>query len=459
MRDFFKPVAVCILLILSVSCSNGRTGQAKVPIPLPKPGLIHEKIVCSSDPEKSYALFLPESSANQLFPVIIAFDPQGDGALPLKMYKDIAQEYGFILMGSNDSKNGLPGDEVKKIVGALMDEVHAAYPVDTNRIFLLGFSGGARVAAMTGLYLMPVKGVIGCGAGIGGGEQPVAFKFDYFGIVGTADFNMNEMLQSDEPLSKAGFRHFIATFAGKHEWPHVEVMEDAFRWITLNAMKDGVLKKDDALISAIVAGFRNRITNYEKSNQLITAAESCREAISFVEGLASADEFIKRLIEIEKRADYQSQIACRLTALKKEEEEKEELMQALQGKDIAWWTKKISNIELKNGTLTPDDTLKNRRLISFLSLFCYMNVNAAIARRDENAAIKIIAIYEMADKPNPEPNYMRAVILARRSENEAAFAQLKIAVTKGFADKGRLASQPEFTAMTNSPAWDDLFKK
>ncbi len=96
--------------------------------------------------------------------------------------------------------------------------------------------------------------------------------------------------------------------------------------------------------------------------------------------------------------------------------------------------------------------------MAFLSLFCYMNANAALAQQDQNAAIKIITIYEMADATNPEPNYMRAVLLARRSENDAAIAQLKIAVTKGFSDKKRLASQPEFTSMYNSPAWSDLLK-
>ena len=488
MRKRFTSINLLILLALIVSCSSNGTGQKRLTIPLPKHGLVHEKIAISGNPQYSYALYIPETThppappqtgqtpppappqtgrggvGGGVFPVIVAFDPHGNGVLPLSLYKNLAKKYGFIMVGSNDSKNGMPADQVKEIVNALILEVRTVYPVDTNRIFLLGFSGGARVAAMAAMYQTPVKGVIGCGAGFGGAEQPPRYKFDYFGMVGTADFNMSEMLQLNEPLSRAGFRHFIATFPGIHAWPPAEEMEDGFIWLTLNAMKDGVIKKDDSLISGVIKRFDHRIKQLSASRQLIAASDACLEAISFTEGFSPVEKFKLELAALEKQPAFQSQVASRLRALKKEEDEKQELMQALQGKDLNWWKGKITNYKLqmtneklKQERISPEDTLKNRRLLAFLSLFCYMNANAAMAR-DENAAIKIIAIYEMADDTNPEPNYMRAILFARRSENEAVFAQLKIAVSKGFADRARLSGQPEFRALNSSPDWFDILK-
>ena len=473
MRDIFKPVAGFILLTLSVSCSNGGSGQGKVTRLLPEPGIIHKKIVCAGPSGRSYALYIPgkpsppapppggEGGSLHRIPVMIAFDPHGDGALPLSLYKDLAEEYGFIMVGSNDSKNGLAALEVKDIVTELANEVRTVYPVDTNRIYLLGFSGGARVAAMAAMYMIPVKGVIGCGAGLGGSEQPVLYKFDYFGIAGTADFNMNEMVQLDEPLSRAGFRHFITTFPGKHAWPPEVVMEDAFHWITYNAMKDGQLKKDEAYISGVNAAFEARISDLEKTNQLIAAADICREAISFAEGLTGTGKFKEMMMILENNPDYKSQVTYRQNILKTEEEEKQELMQALQAKDLNWWKEWIHHHAsriTRHENINPEDTLKDRRLLAFLSLFCYMNANAAMQKQDENAALKIVTIYEMADPENPEPNYMRAILLARRSENEAALAQLSIAVSKGFTDKKRLTGQQEFQSMNNPQGWNDLLK-
>ena len=136
-------------------------------------------------------------------------------------------------------------------------------------------------------------------------------------------------------------------------------------------------------------------------------------------------------------------------------------MQALQSRDLSWWKDEINRHAsrvTRHEKTNPEDTLKDNRLMAFLSLFCYMNANAAMAKQDETAAINIIAVYEMADPTNAEPNYMRAILLARRSQDEAAIAQLRISVAKGFADKQRLTGQPEFVAMNGSPAWFDLMK-
>jgi hypothetical protein len=65
----------------------------------------------------------------------------------------------------------------------------------------------------------------------------------------------------------------------------------------------------------------------------------------------------------------------------------------------------------------------------------------------------------MCDAVNPEPNYMRAVLLARRSEKIPAVAQLKIAADKGFSDKQRLMQQSEFVSLQGTAEWIDLMKK
>ncbi len=398
---------------------------------------------------------------NKRFPVIIAFDPHGDGALPLTKYKSLAEKYGFIMAGSNDSKNGLPQEEIRTIVGALMLEIRSKYPVDSNRVYLMGFSGGARVAAMAALCQVRVNGVIGCGAGFAGGDQPVLYKFDYFGIAGTADFNMNELLQLREPLSQAGFRQYITTFSGIHEWPPAPVMEEGFQWITLNAMKDGTMKKDDAFISGVMKSIEARMNEYMRKNQFIASADACREAISFSDGLTGSDLFKEKLQYLEKLPGYLDQVASQRKAMEQEQLEKKELAEALQAKDLPWWKSWITRHSSPGNNkekINPEDTLKNRRLLSFLSLYCYMNANAAISQQNEPAAIRIVAIYEMADPANPEPYYMRAILLARRSENEAAISQLKISVAKGFADKHRLTGQPEFRPMNAAPAWTDLLK-
>jgi predicted esterase len=481
-KALFITTAGATLFAISVSCTNGGSHQFSVVRQLPESGVIHKKILCTGNPARSYALYIPamatkktpsqsrpasppvshqktiETTTRRLFPCMLVFDPHGDGELPLTKYKELAEKYGMILAGSNDSRNGLPAEDIRDIVVTLVNEVRTIYPVDTNRIYLMGFSGGARVATAAAMYYTPVTGVIGCGAGFGGTEQPVRFKFDYYGMVGTADFNMHEMLRLEVPLSSAGVRHFIATFPGAHGWPPFPIMDDGFCWITINAMKDNVLKKDSGFISGVRREFGHRLIDLIANKKFLAASEVCRQAISFLDGLETTGDFSMKLHELEQSREYQSQLCYRLKTINKEEEEKQYLINALQAKDLKWWKAKISEYDRVKKEADAEDTLKDKRVLAFLSLYCYMNANSTIKQNNENAAVKIIAIYEMADPANPEPNYMRAVLLARRMESEAALGQMKIAVKKGFSEKKRLTLQPEFSSIISSPGWNDLLK-
>ena len=67
-----------------------------------------ENILCEKNNQFSYAVFLPKNyQGNKGWPVILFFDPHAAGDLPLKKYRSIANEFGFILAGSNSSKNNL----------------------------------------------------------------------------------------------------------------------------------------------------------------------------------------------------------------------------------------------------------------------------------------------------------------------------------------------------------------
>ena len=459
-----KPAINLVLffLVTFLSCSSGAGRNDSPAIHLPKPGIVHEKIVGFTVETLSYALYLPSGllNGNRKYPVILALDPSGSGLTPVVKYRDLAEKYGYILIGSNDSYNGQPTTDIGPVITGMLGEISSVYPSDSNRIYLAGFSGGSRVAGMAAIYYRAVKGVIGCGAGFAAENQQPAGRFDYFGIAGTADFNMNEMIRLDGILDRLGIRHFITTFPGPHAWPPAGVMEDGFQWITLNAMKDGTLHRDDSVINLIMSGFNDRISSARGLNQLIAAAEACREAISFSDGLLPGDGFRKTLQSLEALPEYKKQIAYRTKILKKESNEQQSLMDDLFSRDETWWKRRIEQMDSKHMKgLNQEDTLMNARLRAFLSLVCYSNANQAIRQRNREVAKKVIDVYELADPLNPEPNYLRAVILLQRYDTTAAVGQLNIAIVKGFSDKSRMVQQPEFRMLKNSTAWFDLLQK
>ena len=112
MASNLKLIMILALLLPVLACSSGGSKKGGI-ILLPKAGKVHEHISCSANTLFTYALYLPSACNNRFdkstvqkrFPVILAFDPHGDGSLPVKRFSSLAGKYGFILMGSNDSKN------------------------------------------------------------------------------------------------------------------------------------------------------------------------------------------------------------------------------------------------------------------------------------------------------------------------------------------------------------------
>src|ERR1700756_4760718 len=99
------------------------------------------------EPTQEYAIYLPTNyTADKKWPVIYFFDPHGVGNLPIKIYKQLAEKYGFVIAGTYNSKNGMQMNESGHAALSLMRDVDQRISVNNARIYTFGFSGGARVA-------------------------------------------------------------------------------------------------------------------------------------------------------------------------------------------------------------------------------------------------------------------------------------------------------------------------
>jgi len=114
--QLIKPV---IFLIFSIACASKKDGEKTNDTAIEnkitagveaadtfETGKVIATILCKENPAQSYALYIPAGNKHDTLPVIYFFDPHGDGSFPVTRYKALADQYGFILIGSNNSKNG-----------------------------------------------------------------------------------------------------------------------------------------------------------------------------------------------------------------------------------------------------------------------------------------------------------------------------------------------------------------
>jgi poly(3-hydroxybutyrate) depolymerase len=109
-------------------------------------GRILETVACSADATQTYALYLPTTfDPARKWPVLLCFDPGARGKAPVERFQAAAEKFGWIVAGSNNSRNG-PWEANATAITAMLKDLSRHLPLDSKRLYSTGLSGGARVA-------------------------------------------------------------------------------------------------------------------------------------------------------------------------------------------------------------------------------------------------------------------------------------------------------------------------
>jgi predicted esterase len=275
-----KLVIFCVATIASSALVLSQQSASPAPAP-PQAGIVLPRQICAARPDQTYALYLPSNyTPGKKWPVVYAFDPAARGNQPVELMKDAAERYGYVVVGSNNSRNGswkVQGEAAQ----AMLEDTHARLSLDEHRVYLAGFSGGARVASQIAQNCKCAAGVLLNGAGFSTGRPPSRDAvFAVFAAVGTLDFNYPEVTHLDETLEATGFPHFLRYFDGPHQWAPKPVMEEALAWLRLIAMKQAIEPRDDNFIAQQHQAALSRAHTLEQTGDVYAAWREYRQSAS-----------------------------------------------------------------------------------------------------------------------------------------------------------------------------------
>ena len=266
-------------------------------------GQVVDEVKCAGDPTQSYALYLPSNySADRPWSLLIAFHPAARGRAMVDTYRAAAETYGYIVAGSNNSRNG-PWAVSSAALHAMSTDLGQRFSIDANRLYLTGMSGGARVALQVALDSKIIAGVIASSAGYPDSKPRKSVTFALFGTAGTEDFNYLELRMLDRALTTP---HRLAIFDGGHTLPPERVAIDALEWLELQAMKSGRKPRDETLIDRL----------FDERQRAIAAASAPAQTVHLLKDLA--DDFgglrdvsaaAARAAELSKQKDVKSALS------------------------------------------------------------------------------------------------------------------------------------------------------
>jgi hypothetical protein len=412
-------------------------------------GKIINFIPCLSDKTKSYALYIPATGSSNNLPIVYFFDPHADGVLPLQKYKSLADTFHFILVGSNDSKNGNDWNDAENIWNIINVDIQKRLLPNTNRIYTAGFSGGAKVATFLALQHPQIKGVIADGAvlpdiGTGG------FQFSFTGIAGNGDMNESDLISINKMLDKTAAKHRLILFNGKHEWAPETVMNTAFAEWQFDAMCDHSIPTDTNFINDFISKNQKSVEQNLNANNLLKAKETCQLVINMLQDLTGkVNWFQKEEDAILKNPAYQKQSIAAQNILIQEENIKSGYERHFQNADENYWKQTIEEVGQKAKSANAEGAMY-QRLEAYLSLAFYSFSNQLISAGKNKEASYFVDLYKDVDPGNSEAWYFSAILNERNNNSTAAKADLLKAVSLGFNDKKRLETQAEFQKSLSS---------
>lgn len=424
----------------------------------PSPGRLMTMQPVSSQPGLHFAAYFPSSyGEDRKFPVMILFDPQGQPEVPLQKYKSIADELGYILMGSHESRNGLGARETADIFLAMAAQAKSMPKADTNMVYAGGFSGGGRVASMMGLAPLNIRGILTCGAGVPKGSWFGVPPYAIVSIAGDADMNLSEVNSFTTQKTDLLSRYFKIYFDGGHAWPPIGEMK--FAWLIFQrlAMIDQLVVKDDQFIIESEKWMKEYIAAIHEP---IRKKEAVHSLLRISEGLSPISEWEKKYSEIKQSPSYKSALAYEKALEMEEENLRFQLQNEIFKKDTAWWAERMKSL-LDTGS-SPNNHARNamlRRVQGHLSLLIYNSLSRAIQALHTEQSTYLSTLYRLIDPANPEAWYLSAVVSAQLGQPSMLSAHLQQAVQNGFNDIERCRKEPSFAGVQQDGSFQKVLSK
>ena len=478
-------VVCCVVCCVARPVSARVTPQAPAAAPTPPPqagrqsppaeelprGRVVEKVPTLRDPSQTYALYLPSNyNPARRWPVLYCFDPAARGAVPVKLFSEAAERFGWVVAGSNNSRNG-PLKASLDAAGAMIEDVQARFAIDAARTYTAGFSGGARQAILLA-YLCErcLAGVIASGAGYPATVKPAApVTFALFSAAGADDFNFPEVKELDATLTRLGATHRFESFDGGHAWPTPELAAAAVEWMELQAIKSGRRQKDEAFTAGVwerrLAEAR-RLESESKPYAAFRAYESLSadfrnlrdtsEADGRVAALGASKEVKDTLKDEAEQLGRQQRLVAQLFDLiEKRRGEYEVRTQA-----DADFRAKVEELRAQSKAEADSGARRvARRTLNQLTAHFYES--AAGLRGQGARPSEVVAALEVASElapRSPQIFYELAVAHAANSDKKRALAALRKAFELGFKDTDALEREPALAPLRGDAEYKRLIE-
>lgn len=444
-----RPVRL-VLRLCAILCAAAGV-RAEVPL-----GQLLEKVGAGADARQTYALYVPTTfTRDRTWPVLFCFDPGARGRAPVERFLAAAEKFGWIVAGSNNSRNG-PWEANVVAIQAMIGDVERHFPLDRKRLYVAGLSGGARVACQLAVSGV-AHGVIACSAGFMNSETPSRVPFPFFGTAGETDFNYRELRRVDRELDERKAAHRVVIFDGGHEWLPRDLAIDALAWLELHAMRSGTRPQDPAWIAQQLAARQAALPSAPSPDRM----RGLKALAADFTGLVATEAFAREAKSLAASREVREALKAEAAAEKAEAQLTERLMNAAADGRAAAEQKTIAELQVRaQSAPAPADRATARRVLQGVASGCSELSRQAMREEAYDTAAALLEMVTLLRPERSQTHYELARARALLGDRKRTLAALQNALAAGFVERDRLRTEaafarwrkdPEFLALMTAP--------
>ncbi len=445
------------------------TQEAKGAAGAMAPGTVTPKVTSLDDPNQQLAFYVPSAyTAERSWPVLFVMDPRGRAEMALELFRPAAEEHGWIVLSSYQTRSDSNDDPNTPALKAMLGDAQKRFAIDSRRIYLTGMSGTSKVCWPFARMLEGnVAGVIGVA-----GAMPPNMTLDdrvpfaYFGITSDHDFNFREMRELRHALQQLGAVHNFGVFEGPHGWAPQALSGQAVAWLELIAMRDGLAPHRDEFIDAQLAAARARAEQAEAGGDWLAAYEAFDQAARDFDRLRDVSTLRAKADALAERGEVRS-LRDRERKLLRDERQYRESIQRWLNQVAARSTPmpaKRSMVMLQIASLQEDAAGSDRQAAQSAqrrleTIFVQTAFYLPSAYRERQDLERAQAVLELATRIKPEsawPYWQLASLHAERGTSDGAFEALRAAAERGPVDLERLKRDPQWLPLHEDERWQSF---
>lgn len=429
-------------------------------------GEIIDSISVNKDSNESFSLYLPSQfNSSESSPIIFIFEPMARGKIGIHPFIKAAEKYGYMLVCSNDSKNG-PYEPNFEIANRLFNRVFSDFNINKERVYASGFSGGSRLASAIAVLTNQIQGVIACGAGFSLNKSHLPYKdsFSYAAIIGDEDMNFKEMQNTKGFLNRLKISNELFVYEFNHSWPSQEQILSAFDWLQLEAYKKGITPINKENIKSSYTDYYEKANQLVKDNKLLYASYEYERILRNFGTYFKLDSVANKLEELKNNKSFKKEKKLLQSSFKEEvlltdkfiDKFNEDFNKA--SHNLKWWKSEIKKLKKDIQTAKP---LKKKMLKRLQYKIFALSIETVGYGKNVKHIDQSIFCYDICILIYPKypfPYFKQIENYINKNNESLALDYLEKLIANGYNDMQRIKEHTTFKSLKNKERFKQLVK-